>query len=115
MPSHSNTPPELCGVTSIALTLLDVLSGLEQIQICTGYQTNGHAMESFRADMDSLADAQPIFETLPGWTGNLTDCKTFNALPENAKKYVLRLEQLCGVPISMVSVGPERSATLLRV
>jgi adenylosuccinate synthase len=106
---------DLCGVTSIALTLLDVLCGLETIQICTGYHTNGVRMESFRADMDTLVDAQPIYETLPGWQGNISECKSFDQLPADAKRYVKRIEQLCGVPIQMVSVGPERSATLLRI
>jgi adenylosuccinate synthase len=105
---------DLCGVTSIALTLLDVLSGLDQIHICTGYRLNGVRMESFRADMDMLTDAEPVYEVMPGWRGNLTECRRFEELPAEAQKYVKRLEQLCGVPVSMVSVGPERSATLLR-
>jgi adenylosuccinate synthase len=105
---------DLCGVTSIALTLLDVLSGLESIQICTGYKVNGVAMDSFRADMDTLVDAVAVYETHAGWEGDLSECRTFEQLPIEAQHYVRRLEQLCGVPISMVSVGPERSATLLR-
>jgi adenylosuccinate synthase len=94
--------------------LLDVLSGLDHIQICTGYRANGVRMDSFRADMDSLTDAEPIYETLPGWHGNISACRTFDELPSDAQRYVKRIEQLCGVPVSIVSVGPERSATLLR-
>jgi adenylosuccinate synthase len=105
---------DLCGVTSAAVTLLDVLSGLDHIQVCTGYRMNGVVMESFRADMDSLAGAEPIYETLPGWREDISRCRSFDELPGDAQRYVKRIEQLCGVPISMVSVGPERSATLLR-
>jgi adenylosuccinate synthase len=105
---------DLCGVTSIALTLLDVLSGLDHIQVCTGYRINGKRMESFRADMDGLVDAEPIYETLPGWRADISGIRQFAELPAEAQKYVKHIEQLCGVPISMVSVGPERSATLLR-
>jgi adenylosuccinate synthase len=105
---------DLNGVTSIALTLLDVLSGLEHLQICTGYRLNGQRLPAFRADMDTLAEVEPIYETLPGWRGNITGCKRFDELPREAQTYVKRIEQLVGAPIEMVSVGPERSATLLR-
>jgi adenylosuccinate synthase len=105
---------DLCGVTSIALTLLDVLSGLDHIKVCTGYRLNGQRLEAFRADMDTLAEVEPIYETLPGWREEIGGCKRFEELPGNAQKYVKYIEQLCGAPIRMVSVGPERSATLLR-
>jgi adenylosuccinate synthase len=61
-----------------------------------------------------LEDAEPIYETMPGWSENISECRRFDQLPMNAQRYVQRLEHLCGAPISMVSVGPERSATLLR-
>jgi adenylosuccinate synthase len=105
---------DLCGITSICLTLLDVLSGLDHLQICTGYQTNGQRLDYFRADMDTLAEVQPIYETLPGWSEDISNCRKFEELPTNAQTYVKRIEELAGAPISMVSVGPERSATLLR-
>jgi adenylosuccinate synthase len=105
---------DLCGVTALAVTLLDVLSGLDHVQICTGYRMNGSRLDYFRADMDTLAEVEPIYETLPGWRGNISGCRTFEELPREAQTYVKRLENLCGAPIRMVSVGPERSATLLR-
>ncbi len=105
---------DLCGVTAITMTLLDVLSGLDHIKVCTGYKLNGKRLDAFRADMDTLAEVEPIYETLPGWRENITACKRFEELPAEAQKYVKFIEQLCGVPISMVSVGPERAATLVR-
>lgn len=105
---------ELNGITAVALTLLDVLSGLDQIKICTGYNVRGQKLERFRADMDTLAEVEPIYEEMPGWKEDISGCKSFDELPANAKKYVLRLESLIGCPIKIVSVSPERSATLLR-
>ena len=63
---------DLCGITHIALTLLDVLSGLDHVKICTGYKYRGQRLDYFRADMDTLAEVEPIYETLPGWRGNIT-------------------------------------------
>lgn len=105
---------DLCGITQVALTLLDVLSGLDHIQICTGYKVAGTRLDYFRADMDTLAEVEPIYETMPGWNGNLAGCKRFEELPQAAQQYVRRLETLIGAPIQIVSVGAERSATLVR-
>ncbi len=105
---------DLCGVTTIAVMLLDVLSGLDELKICTGYLVNGEKLPYFRADVNTLAAAEPIYETLPGWHANLSACKHFDELPTEAKAYVQRLEDLIGVPITMVSVGPDRTATLMR-
>jgi adenylosuccinate synthase len=105
---------DLCGATSIAMTLLDVLSGLEHLQICTGYRLNGTRMPYFRADAETLAQVECIYETLPGWKANISGAQRFDELPVEAKQYVKRIEQLLEVPIRIVSVGPERSATLGR-
>jgi adenylosuccinate synthase len=105
---------DLCGVSSICVTLLDVLSGLDHVQICTGYKYRGTRLPYFRADMDILAEVEPIYETMPAWRGNISGCRQFGELPIEAQQYVKRLEQLIGVPIKMVSVGPERTATLMR-
>ena len=105
---------DLCGVTHIALTLLDVLSGLDHIRICTGYKYKGQTLPYFRADMDVLADVEPIYETLPGWNGNISGCRRFEELPKEAQTYVKRIEHLAGAPVKMVSVGPDRTATLIR-
>ena len=105
---------DLCGTTEIALTLLDVLSGLELLKICVGYEHHGSTLNYFRADMDTLAEVTPVYETLPGWKPEIGGCRRFEELPIEAKNYVKRLEAILGVRISMVSVGPERTQTLMR-
>jgi adenylosuccinate synthase len=105
---------DLCGVNSVAMTLLDVLSGLDHLQICTSYKYRGTHLPYFRADMGILAEVEPVYETLPGWRGNITGCRNFAELPIEAQQYVKRIEHLIGAPVSMVSVGPERSAMLMR-
>jgi adenylosuccinate synthase len=105
---------DLCGVTHIALTLLDVLSGLDHLQICTGYRYRGQRLDYFRADMDVLGEVEAIYETLPGWNGNISGCRRFEDLPREAQTYVKTLEKLVGAPIKLVSVGSERTATLIR-
>ena len=105
---------DLCGTTEIALTLLDVLSGLDVIKICVGYKHRGTTLDYFRADMDMLAEVEPIYETLTGWKAEIGACRSYAELPSEAKNYVKRIESLIGVKISMVSVGPERTQTLMR-
>ena len=105
---------DLCGTTMITLTLLDVLSGLDRIQVCTGYRYQGQRLDYFRADMEVLAEVEPIYETLQGWNGNISGCRSFEELPKEAQQYVKTLEKLMGVPIKIVSVGPDRNATLIR-
>lgn len=105
---------DLCGITAICLTLLDVLSGLDHVQICTGYRYRGSRLDYFRADMDTLAEVEPVYETLPGWKQELGKIRRWDELPPEAKRYVQRLESLVGAPIKMVSIGPERTATLIR-
>ena len=105
---------DLCGVNSLAITLLDVLSGLDRLNICTGYKYRGSRLPYFRADMDVLAEVEPVYEALPGWRGNINGCRNFAELPPEAQQYVKRIEQLLATPINMVSVGPDRAAILMR-
>jgi adenylosuccinate synthase len=105
---------DLCGITTVSLMLLDVLSGLDHLQICTGYKYKGQRLDYFRADAEILAECEPIYETLPGWSGNISGCRRFEELPKEAQTYVKTLEKLVGVPIKIVSVGPDRNATLVR-
>ncbi len=100
------------GLTSLALTKLDVMAGLGQVKICTGYKLGGEVLDTVPAQMGGLDDVQPFYETLPGWNGDLTSARDFEALPSEARAYVRRVEQLAGVPVALVSVGPGRKETM---
>jgi adenylosuccinate synthase len=99
-------------IDTIVLTKLDVLDDFESIQICNGYQYRGNKIDEFVNDLTILDEAEPIYETLPGWRTRTSDIQTYQDLPEQAKKYIERLQLLCGVPIQIVSLGPSRNATL---
>ncbi|MEM6562351.1 MAG: adenylosuccinate synthase, partial [Planctomycetota bacterium] len=105
---------ELSGVTSIALTLLDVLSIREEIKICTAYRIDGETMAHFRTDIATLEQAEPVYETLPGWNTDIGNARSFEDLPAEARAYVQRIETLVGVPVKIIGVGPGREATLMR-
>lgn len=101
------------GLTGIALTKLDVLSDFDTIKVCTGYTYEGKALESLPAALEIFEKCKPVYEELPGWKTDITAATTFEDLPENAKKYVRRLEELAGCQIVMVSVGPRRDQTIV--
>lgn len=100
------------GLTTIALTKLDVLSGLPEIKVCTSYRLGDAILDTVPARHGGLAEVQPLYESLPGWTEDLTAVKSWWDLPETARAYVRRVEQLAGVPVSLVSVGPGRRQTI---
>ena len=101
---------EASGMTALALTKLDVLDGLPELQICTGYRVDGQVLRTV-PPMRSLRRAEPVFETVPGWSGTTRGSRSFAELPAGAQRYVRRLEELVGVPVRLVSVGPEREET----
>ena len=103
----------LGGITGIAMTHLDTLSGLERIGICTAYTLGGHTYDTLPADSSVLAELTPVIETHPGWSDDLRKCRTTDDLPAKARQYLRRVETLAGVPITIVSIGPDRSQTLL--
>lgn len=102
------------GMTCIALMLLDVLTGFETVRICKGYRYGDVEIEHFPASLNVLGKCEPIYEELPGWTEDLSDCTTFESLPANARAYVERIEALTGVPVKIISVGPKRTQTIVR-
>lgn len=106
---------EINGVDRIAFTLLDVLSGLEQIKVCTAYWIEGKRYESYPADPFLLSKAVPEYLTLKGWKQDITGCKTLRSLPKAAKEYLEVIQDLLGVPIQIISVGKERSQTIIIV
>lgn len=101
------------GVTGLAVTNVDGLDNYETLQICTGYDIDGEIHELPPADRSAWDRAKPVYESLPGWQTDTTECKTYADLPENAKAYLTRLSELCDAPIAFVGVGPDRTQTLV--
>lgn len=101
------------GLWGMALTKLDVLSGLKTLQICTAYELDGQKVMELPGDYEDLARVKPIYETLQGWDEQIAGVRTFDELPENAKRYVRRVEEVSGVPVVCVSVGADRGETVL--
>lgn len=99
------------GITGLAITKLDTLSGLDTLRICTAYKYNGAVIEEFPANLNVLAKCQPVYEELPGWKEDITGVRNINDLPENARHYIERITQLTGIPLSIFSVGPDREQT----
>ena len=104
----------LGGATELSVMLLDVLSGFDQIKLCVAYELDGKRIEYFPSNVDDLARVTPIYETMPGWAEDITGVKNYTDLPENAKKYLDRLSEVVGKPISIVSVGPSRDQTIFK-
>jgi len=102
------------GLDGLALTKLDVLDGLEEISICTSYRCGDKTLTDFPSDVRQLATCEPVYETMPGWTAPTAGVREFDRLPEAARKYVARLEEVSGVRSAIVSTGSERNDTILR-
>jgi len=101
------------GLTGLCITKLDVLDGIESLDICTGYELDGKVIDMLPVGADDVARCKPIYETVAGWKDNTFGVKTWDGLPKNAQHYLKRLEALCGVPIAIVSTGPERDETII--
>ena len=102
----------LAGADEITVMLLDVLSGLPELKLCTGYAAGGTPVDHFPSAAYELERCTPRYETLPGWAEDITGCKTLASLPAAARRYVDRVGELVGKPVSMVSVGPDRDQTI---
>lgn len=103
----------ICGVTSLACMLLDVLSGLDELYLCTAYRLpDGRVTDRFLPDAEALSRVTPVYERLPGWSEPIESASDRERLPEAAQAYLHRIEAFVGAPIEIVSVGPERRQTL---
>jgi adenylosuccinate synthase len=102
----------LSGADTLAVMLLDVLSELEEIKICTAYEIGGQRITTFPSHVDRLRDARPVYETAPGWQQDVRGMRSLEELPEAARGYLDRLSELVGCPVEIVSVGPERGQTI---
>jgi adenylosuccinate synthase len=99
------------GITDLSLNSIDVLTGIESLKICVAYRYKGELIEEFPASLKMLAECEPVYEELSGWTEDITGCKSLDELPENARHYLERISQLTGIPLSIFSVGPDRTQT----
>ncbi len=102
------------GLTGISLMLLDVLSGFDKIKICTAYKLGDKIIKEFPASLELLGKCEPIYEELDGWKEDISSATTFEELPKNAQKYIERIEELTGVSVDIVSIGPKRTQTIVR-
>jgi adenylosuccinate synthase len=102
----------LSGVDTLAVMLLDVLSELEELKICTAYELDGRRVTDFPSHVDDLRRAVPVYETLPGWRREITKIRTLADLPADARRYLDRLSELIGRPVEVISVGPDREQTI---
>ncbi|MBN2410335.1 adenylosuccinate synthase [candidate division KSB1 bacterium] len=101
------------GLTHFAITKLDVLDSLDELKICTGYKKGNEIIDYFPADLKTLQDIVPVYETHPGWKTSTAKMTEYKDLPDNAKKYLNRISELTGVDIEIVSVGPDRNQTIV--
>ncbi|PKO51980.1 MAG: adenylosuccinate synthase, partial [Betaproteobacteria bacterium HGW-Betaproteobacteria-2] len=101
------------GLTGLCITKLDVLDGIAELDICTGYELDGKLVDMLPVGADDVARCKPVYETLPGWSESTFGISRWEDLPENAQVYLKRLEALCGVPVDIVSTGPERDETIV--
>ena len=101
------------GLTSLCLTKLDVLDGLQELKICVGYEIRGQQQSVAPVGADALSDSKPIYETMPGWQESTFGVTDYDQLPSAAKDYIKRLEALVEVPIDIISTGPDRSETIV--
>ncbi|MCF8164594.1 MAG: adenylosuccinate synthase [Burkholderiaceae bacterium] len=104
---------QINGVSGMCLTKLDVLDGLESLKLCTGYRLHGKHVDIFPVGAEEAAACEPIYEEMPGWTEPTVGVKLMKDLPANAQAYVKRIEELVGVPVDMVSTGPDREETIV--
>lgn len=100
------------GITDFFLTKLDVLSGLETVPVCVAYEVNGRRTDEMPMTQTDVHHAVPVYEEMPGWWEDLSQCRTLDELPANARTYIARIEELCGARISAIGVGPGRDQTI---
>lgn len=101
------------GITDLSVNSLDVLTGIDSIKICVAYKYKGKVIEEFPASLNVLAACEPVYEEMPGWDEDITEAKSLDDLPNNARHYLERITELTGISLSIFSVGPDRSQTNL--
>jgi adenylosuccinate synthase len=102
------------GITDLVVTKLDVMSGMDKVPICVGYEVDGHRVDHMPMTQTAFHHAKPVYEELPGWGEDISKARTFDELPVNAQRYVERIEELCGTRVSVIGVGPGREENVIR-
>ncbi|MDR0874951.1 MAG: adenylosuccinate synthase [Clostridiales Family XIII bacterium] len=102
------------GTTTTALMLLDVLDAFDEINLCYAYEHEGREIANFPADLELIEESKPLYRTVKGWKQDITACRTYDELPEAAKEYIAAIEEITGVPVGIISVGPGREQTIRR-
>ena len=106
------TSVRVCGLTSLVVTKIDTLAGLEKLKVCVGYKLDGKVIDYFPASLEDLAKCEPVYEEFEGWGDEVANARSYEELPENAKIYLRRIEEFTGTKISIVGVGPRRDQTI---
>ncbi|WP_233863123.1 adenylosuccinate synthase [Paraburkholderia adhaesiva] len=104
---------QINGVTGLCITKLDVLDGLDEVKLCVGYKVDGKDVDILPRGASQVAACEPVYETFPGWKGSTIGITQWDALPQSAQAYLTRVQEVAGVPIDMVSTGPDRDETIL--
>jgi adenylosuccinate synthase len=104
---------QLNGVSGLCITKLDVLDGVEAVKICVGYEVEGHMSDILPVGAEELERCVPVYEELPGWQESTVGVKTYKGLPKAARAYLQRIEELCAVPVDLISTGPDREETVV--
>jgi adenylosuccinate synthase len=102
------------GIGSLIITKMDVYDGMSELQLCTAYRLDGRPEKGFPASAAVLERIEPVLEKVPGWSKPVKGCRKYGDLAREAKDYIRRIEEYCGVPVDVVSVGPNRSETIVR-
>ncbi len=103
----------LSGIDYMAVTRLDILDGFDEIKICTGYKHKGQLLKGVPASLNVLAEVEPVYETFSGWKTDISGIRSYDDLPENARKYLERMAEITGIALGIVSVGPSREQTIV--
>ena len=103
----------LSGIDYMAVTRLDILDGFDEIKICTGYQYKGQLLKGVPASLNTLAEVEPVYETFQGWKTDISGIRSYESLPENARKYLARMAEITGIALGIISVGPSREQTII--
>ena len=97
----------------MAVTRLDILDGFDEIKICTGYTYKGELLKGVPASLNVLAEVEPVYETFPGWKTDISGMRSYEELPDRARKYLERMAEVTGIALGIISVGPSREQTIV--